>query len=74
MIGSKLEYKISWIVDLKIDCRHTYKLLYKVIWLEYKNTKKESDWLSVFKLVHIPKLISGFYQAYPNKSGLFLLS
>ena len=31
IINGESEYEIFQIVDLKIDCRHTYKLLYKVI-------------------------------------------
>jgi len=37
IIISKVKYKISWIVNLK-----AYKLLYKIIWLGYKDTKDKS--------------------------------
>ena len=47
-----------------------YKLLYKVIWLEYKNTEEESNWLSISKLAHISNIISNFHQAYPDKPSL----
>ena len=50
-----------------------YKLLYKVIWLEYKNTEEESDWLSISKLAHVSNIISNFHQAYPDKSSLLPL-
>jgi len=39
------EYEISQIVDSKIDHRWVCKLLYKVIWLEYKDTGDESKWI-----------------------------
>ena len=39
IINRKPKYKISWIVDSKINCQQAYKLLYKVIWLGYENTK-----------------------------------
>ena len=42
IIDRKHKYEISWIVDSKIDCWWTYKLLYKVIWLEYEDTEDES--------------------------------
>jgi len=45
MIDNESEYKISQIVDLKIDNRYVYKLLYKVIWLRYKKRKL---WLAIY--------------------------
>ena len=39
IINGKPKYKISWIVDSKINCQQAYKLLYKVIWLGYEDTK-----------------------------------
>ena len=69
VINSKLEYKIFWIVNSKIDHRHIYKLFYKVIWLKYKNTEEKSNWLSTSKLTHIPNFIFNFYQAYSNRLG-----
>jgi len=38
-----LEYKISKIVNSKIDHQRAYKLLYKVIWLGYKDTNNNSE-------------------------------
>jgi len=43
VINREAEYEISQIVNLKIDCRRAYKLLYKVIWLDYEIIKEESD-------------------------------
>jgi len=43
IIDGKPKYEISWIVDSKINCRWACKLLYKVIWLEYKNTGDKSE-------------------------------
>jgi len=42
IINREPEYKISKIVNPKIDCQRAYKLLYKVIWLEYKDTDNDS--------------------------------
>jgi len=36
------KYEISWIVDSKIDCWWACKLLYKMIWLEYEDTRDKS--------------------------------
>ena len=43
IINNKLEYEISQIIDSEIDYKYIYKLLYRVIWLRYENTKDESD-------------------------------
>ena len=37
IINGEPEYKISKIVNSKIDCQKACKLLYKVIWLGYEN-------------------------------------
>jgi len=41
IIDRESEYKISQIVNSKINCQWVYKLLYKVIWLGYEDTKDE---------------------------------
>jgi len=41
IIDREPEYEISWIVDSKIDHQWACKLLYKVIWLVYKDTRDE---------------------------------
>ena len=61
IIDSEFKYKIFQIIDLKVDHRHVYKLLYKVICLEYKNTEEKSNWPSIFKLIHTSNIISDFY-------------
>ena len=43
IIDREPEYEISQIVDSKIDCQQSYKLLYKVIWLGYKDIKDKSE-------------------------------
>jgi len=42
IINKESEYEISKIVDSKIDHWRAYKLLYKVIWLGYKDTDNNS--------------------------------
>ena len=58
----------SQIVNLKIDHRHIYKLLYKVIWLECEIIEEKSNWLSILELVHATNLIFDFHQASFNCS------
>jgi len=43
IIDRELKYEISQIVDSKIDCWWTCKLLYKVIWLGYEDTRDKSE-------------------------------
>jgi len=42
VIDRELEYKISKIVDSKIDCWRACKLLYKIIWLGYEDIDNDS--------------------------------
>ena len=74
IIDGKPEYKISWIVDSKIDRQRAYKLLYKVIWLGYKDTGDESEWISASKLTYAADLVSDFHITYPDKPGSLPLS
>jgi len=74
IIDREPEYEISQIVDSKIDCRWTCKLLYKVIWLGYKDTGDESEWIPASELTHAADLVSDFHLAYPTKPGSLPLS
>ena len=69
IIDGEPEYKISKIVDSKIDCQRACKLLYKVIWLEYKDTNNDSKWLPAMELEHAKELVNDFHLKYPSKLG-----
>jgi len=69
IIDREPEYEISKIVDSKIDHRRAYKLLYKVIWLEYEDIDNDSKWLPVMELEHAKKLLNDFHLKYPSKPG-----
>jgi len=69
IIDGEPEYKISKIVDSKIDCWRAYKLLYKVIWLGYKDTDDDSEWLPAAELEHTKELVNDFHLKYPAKLG-----
>jgi len=43
IINRESKYKISQIVDSKIDHWQVCKLLYKMIWLEYEDTKDKFE-------------------------------
>ena len=67
IINGKPKYKISWIVDSKIDHWQACKLLYKVIWLGYKDTEDEFEWIPTSELTYVADLVSDFHIAYSTK-------
>ena len=67
IIDGEPKYEISQIVDSKINCQWAYKLLYKVIWLGYKDTEDKSEWISISELTHAANLVSDFYITYSAK-------
>ena len=74
IIDGEPKYEISQIVDSKINCWWACKLLYKVIWLEYEDTRDESEWIPTSELTHTANLVSDFHIAYPTKPGPLSLS
>jgi len=70
IIDRELEYKIFKIINSKIDYWRACKLLYKVIWLGYKDTDNDSKWLLVTELKHAKELVDNFHLKYPSKLGL----
>ena len=74
IIDGEPEYEISQIVDSKIDRQRACKLLYKVIWLGYKDTGDESKYISASELTHAIDLVSDFHIVYPTKPGPLPLS
>ena len=68
IIDGEPKYEISQIMDFKIDYQWAYKLLYKVIWLGYEDTRDKSEWISASKLT-----LSNFHITYPAKPGPLLL-
>jgi len=69
IIDGEPEYKISKIVNSKIDHQRACKLLYKVIWLGYEDTDNNSEWLPATELEHAKELLSDFHLRYPSKPG-----
>jgi len=74
IIDGEPKYKISQIVDSKIDLRWACKLLYKVIWLGYEDIGDKSKWIPTSELTHTTNLVSNFHIAYPAKPGPLPLS
>ena len=69
ILNGESEYKISEILDLKIDKRRKCKLQYLVHWTGYEGTDKETSWLPASELGHASEVVSDFHQAYPEKPG-----
>ena len=68
-VEGKLKYKITKILDTKVDKRRHCKLLYLVKWLGYEGTDEETSWLPADELGHTPDLVKDFHHRYPDKPG-----
>ena len=69
IIDDEPEYKISEVLDAKIDRRRKCKLLYLVRWSGYEGTDEETSWIPADELPHASELLSDFHAAYPAKPG-----
>ena len=72
IINSDSKYKISEILNSRIDKRCKCKLLYLVKWAGYEGMDEETSWLLASKLGHASKVVSDFHLAYPSKPGPLL--
>ena len=73
IIDGEPKYEISQIVVFKINYQWACKLLYKMIWLGYKDTEDKSEWISTSELTHITYLVSDFHITYLIKPSSLLL-
>jgi len=70
-VDSEPEFKISEILDSKIDCCcKQCQLLYLVCWAGYEGTDEETSWLLATKLGNATELVQDFHSAYLDKPGL----
>jgi Chromo (CHRromatin Organisation MOdifier) domain len=69
IIDEEPEYKISEILDSKLDKRWACKLLYLVRWSGYEGTDEETSWIPANELGHVSKIVSEFHLRYPSKPG-----
>jgi hypothetical protein len=63
------EYKISKILDSKLDKRWACKLIYLVRWSRYEGTDEETSWILAHELGHASEIVSEFHLHYSNKPG-----
>ena len=69
-VDGEPEFKISKILDSKIDCRRkTCKLLYLVRWSSYEGTDEETSWLFATELGNATELLDEYHSQYPDKPG-----
>jgi len=69
-VDGEPEFKISEILNSKVDCRHKMcKLLYLVCWSGYKGTDKETSWLLAMELGNTTELLEDYHVCYPDKPG-----
>jgi len=69
-VDGELEFKISEILDSKVDRRHKMcKLLYLVRWSGYKGTDEETSWLLATELGNATELLEDYHVHYPDKPG-----
>jgi Chromo (CHRromatin Organisation MOdifier) domain len=69
IIDEEPEYKISKILDSKLDKRRACKLLYLVRWSGYEGTDEETSWILANELGNASEIVSKFHLHYPNKPG-----
>src|SRR3979490_553875 len=69
IIDGKSKYKISEILDSKIDKCRKCQLQYLVKWSRYEGTEDQTSWLPASELGNALEVVSGFHQAYPHKPG-----
>ena len=74
IVDEETEYKISEILDSKLDKRRACKLLYLVRWSGYEGTDDETSWIRANELGHASEIIFEFHIRYPNKPGPLLNS
>ena len=68
-VDEDIEYKISEILDSKLDKWRKCQLLYLIWWAGYEGTDQEMDWLTAMELKHAIELVQDFHNSYPNKPG-----
>ena len=69
IINGETEFKISEILDSKIDKCCKCKLQYLVKWSGYEGTNEETSWIPMSELKHTTESVVDFHLANPDKPG-----
>jgi len=70
-VDSEIEYKITQILNSKMDYRRRPPLMYYIQWAGYKGIADEYSWLNAWELNNAVELVQDFHVQYPNKPGLY---
>ena len=69
IIDGEMEFKISEILDSKIDKCHKCKLQYLVKWSGYEGTNEETSWIPMSELEYVMESMADFHLMNPDKPG-----
>ena len=70
IVNRETEFKISEILDSKIDKHHACRLQYLVKWSGYEGTNEETSWIPTSKLKHATESVADFHLTNLDKPGL----
>ena len=69
IINGETEFKISEILDSKIDKHRKCRLQYLIKWSGYEGTNEETSWIPASELKHTTGSVADFHLANPDKPG-----
>ena len=69
IIDGEMEFKISEILDSKINKCRKCRLQYLVKWSGYEGTDEETSWIPTSELEHATESVADFHLANPDKPG-----
>ena len=69
IINGEMEFKISEILDSKIDKHRKCRLQYLVKWSGYEGTDEETSWIPASELENMTESMVDFHLTNPDKPG-----
>ena len=69
IIDGEMEFKISEVLNSKINRRRKCRLQYLVKWSGYEGTDEETSWIPASELKHTTESVVDFHLANPDKPG-----
>ena len=69
IINREMEFKMSEILDSKINKHHKCRLQYLVKWSGYEGTDEETSWIPASELEHTTESVADFHLANPDRPG-----
>ena len=68
-LDSVLEFKVTQVLDSKLNIHRKDPILYYVHWSGYEGTLEEYLWLTTANLKNATKLVTEFHCRYSSKPG-----